>query len=100
MRVTSSIDGVKRVNLQVTHRLAGYDFANALCLVYREHDLEDDGPLPDLPRGAILKILRKVLEEKPDARNWWRDDVDDSGFASELWAWADKLIRGKFPEMY
>lgn len=100
MRITPSKHGVKRVNLQVTHRMAGYDFANALCLKFQEHDLEDDGPLPGLSRDAVLKIVRRVLEERPDARNWWRDHVEDDDFADELWAWADKMIREKFPEMY
>lgn len=99
MRVTNSVDGVKRVNLQITHRMAGYDFANALCLVHREHDLEDDGPLPDLSRSKVLEAVRKVLAEKPDDRHWWRDHIEDD-FADELWAWADALVRGKFPEMY
>lgn len=48
MRVSNSGDGVKWVNLQVTHRVRGEDFASIPCLEQQHHEVGDD--LPALPR--------------------------------------------------
>lgn len=100
LRVTRSLDGRMRVDRRVTFRLDGDDFANALCLTYRERDLEDDGPLPELSRAKILELVDKVLLKNADRRNWWSDGVDDDEFEAALWKWADDLVRRKFPEFY
>lgn len=100
MRATNSMDGVKRINKRVTHRLAGYDIVNILCLKYREHDTEDDGELPDLPASKILKTVDDQLKMNADAPNWWADDVDDDDWAEELDQWARDLVRLRFPELY
>lgn len=95
-----SRDGRKWTNRRVTHRLCGNDFANALCLNHREHELEEDGPLPDLSKARILELVDECLLNRADKRNWWADDVDDRDFAKVLWEWADGLVRRKFPELY
>jgi hypothetical protein len=101
VRITGvSQDGRKWINRRITFRLCGGDFANVLCLVYREHDLEEDGPLPDLSKAKILELVDDVLLERADKRNWWSDDVDDDDFRDALWEWADELIRRRFPEFY
>lgn len=98
MKFTVSKDGKRRVDLRITHRLADYDFVNILCLKYAEHDPEDDGELPDLSRTEILSIVRGQLTEKPDARNWWRDDVEEEDWADELRTWFHELVKLRFPE--
>lgn len=103
LNATSSKDNVKRVSRRVTFRLSGDDFANTLCLRYVEHDLEDDGPLPELSRARILELVDEVLRTNADKPNWWQDnvnDTDDDEFVAALWKWADDLVRRKFPEFY
>lgn len=94
-----SKDGLKRTDFRVTHRVGGSDFVNILCLVHREHDTEDDGPLPDLSCSAILKGIRAQMANNADASNWWQDDVDDD-WVEELTEWAEELVRRRFPEFY
>ncbi len=97
MKATMSKDGIKRVNLRVTHRLSADDFANMLCLEHENHELGDD--LPQYTRPLILDMVRHQLTFNPDGRNWWRDNPDED-CADELWAWASDLIRNRFPELY
>lgn len=102
MRVSVSNDGVKRVDIQITHRLSGEAFANALCFQYRGHILLEDGALPALTRKAILLKVREVLASRPADIDWWRDgdDEDAEENSDELYRWADALVRKRFPEMY
>lgn len=46
-----------------------------------------------------MEKVRNVLYTRPDDRHWWRDRVDED-VADELWAWADALIRDRFPELH
>lgn len=102
MRITHSVDGVKRANLRITSRLGGDDFANILCLKYHDHYGEEDGPLPALSRVKILDAVQGQLKLNADARHWWRDafDEEEQSRADELWEWADALVRLRFPEFY
>lgn len=85
-----------RVNIQVTHRVSGDDFINALCL---EHQSDDEDELPDLTRAQIEEKVRKVLLERPDDRNWWGDDLEEDDITM-LRKWADELVRRRFPELF
>ena len=96
MRVTASVDGVKRVNFQVTHRVGGDDFARALCLEYRSEDI---GSLPDLGRVQIEKVVRDALKRRPDSMPYWSDELEEDE-TEALWAWADGLVRRRFPELF
>lgn len=100
LKTTVSLDGKKRVNRRITHRLDALDFENFLCLRYTEHDLENDGDLPDLSRSKILEIVDHELTNRPDARYWWTDHVEDDDFRVTPREWATELIRRRFPEFY
>ncbi|MFE0472698.1 hypothetical protein ACFW2V_13885 [Streptomyces sp. NPDC058947] len=100
LKPTESRDGRKRINRRVTFRLGPEDFESILCLKYREHDLDDDGPLPELPKQKILELVDDCLRYKADDRHWWTDDVDDDDFRDALREWASDLVRRKFPEFY
>jgi hypothetical protein len=96
LKPTMSQDGKKRIDRRVTFRLGPEDFESVLCLKYREHDLDDDGPLPELPKKKILECLGY----RADDRHWWTDHVDDDDFRDALREWASDLVRRKFPEFY
>lgn len=95
-----SVDGRKRTNIRVTHRLSGDDFANVLCLRHVEDGCDGEEELPAYSRDTILDMVRGQLADKADARNWWRDDVEEDAWGDELWKWADDLVRRRFPELY
>jgi hypothetical protein len=90
------MDGVKRVNIQVTHRVGGLDFINALCLEYQSDEPDE---LPDLTRAQIEEKVRKVLTQRPDGRHWWTDELEESDVEA-LREWADELVRRRFPELF
>lgn len=96
MKVTVSMDGVKRVNMQVTHRVNAEDFVMALCL---EHQSDDADELPDLTRAQIESKVREVLTARPDARFWWTDELEEED-VSMLKDWAEELVRRRFPELF
>lgn len=100
LKPTMSRDGQKRINRRVTYRLGPEDFENILCLKYREHDVDEDGPLPDLPKQKILELVDECLRFNADARHWWTDDVDEDYLRDALRKWASDLVRRKFPEFY
>lgn len=100
LKPTLSRDGEKRIDRRVTFRLGADDFKSILCLKYREHDLDDDGPLPELSKKKILELVDECLRYQADKRHWWMDDVDDDDFRDALQKWASDLIRRKFPEFY
>lgn len=100
LKPTLSGDGKKRIDRRVTFRLGPEDFESVLCLKYRDHDLDDDGPLPELPKKKILELVDKCLGYRADDRHWWSDDVDDEDFRDALRQWAGDLVRRKLPEFY
>lgn len=93
-----SHDGRKRVDVRITHRLDGGDFANILCLRHREDDEDGVEALPDYSRATIVDIVRAQLTKNADAPNWWQDDLDDTPWIGELWVWAMALVARRFPE--
>lgn len=99
LRATPSGDGKKRVNRRVTHRLDALDFENLLCLNQQNYGSGGDD-LPDLSRAEILKIVDTGLRDRPDARHWWTDDVDDDAARDALRTWAEELVRRRFPEFH
>lgn len=96
MKPTRSVDGVMRVNIQITHRVDGDDFINVLCL---EHQSDDEDELPDLTRAQIEEKIRKVLAQRPDSRHWWGDELNEEGIGMPR-RWADELVRRRFPELF
>jgi hypothetical protein len=96
MRVTRSNDGVKRVNIQVTHRLGGQDFANALSFEYLH---SGDETMGDRTRDQVIATVRRVYKEWPDEVPYWTEDIDEDR-AAEIGAWAEELVERRFPELY
>jgi len=96
MRVTNSVDGVKRINMKVLHRVSAKDFANALCVDYEYQAHED---LENYTRDQILEIVRKTLARNSEQLIYWADDMEPEA-AQGILDWAVELVERRFPEMF
>lgn len=94
-----SRDGKLRVDLRVTHRAGIGEMATALACAYRDHDIFDEGPLPDLSRKKVLAKVKETLHDRgEDFLEGWADHLSESD--TELWFdWATEQVKNAFPEL-
>ncbi|MEU6932847.1 hypothetical protein AB0A05_27235 [Streptomyces sp. NPDC046374] len=91
-------DDSRRIELRATFSVTGDDVAGLLCSKYADHDVEDDGELPELTLKQVVDGVR--LERSNRGEDWWAwsDDRDEERVEA-LRAWARATVRRVLPDL-
>ncbi|WP_406409630.1 hypothetical protein OG923_12490 [Streptomyces halstedii] len=99
MKATLSRDGLYRFDLRVTHRVGRATMATALASAHRDHEIFEDGPLPDLSRAKVLATVKEVLHDRgTDFLEGWSDHLSEAE-TETMWDWALEQVGSNFPEL-
>lgn len=100
MNATLSADGQRRIDMRITFRAGIGELVGALCSAYRNHSIEDDGPLPALSKAATTAAIRDefYLRGGSGGLDGW-SDYQSNEETREWLAWAEEQVRRAYPEL-